>query len=187
MKYKARSFCRTLETVLSDSSSAAAPTLVRPLPDRIPRLSPYSDAMSARLTLRNATEDLPRLFDFAGQFCDHRALPRDERSRLMIILDELFTNAVAYGFGDGDTVGRIDVALYLQENRLTVEFVDNGRPFDPLAVAPPDVDLPLQEQPIGGRGIAIVRGLVDEASYERDGNRNRLILRRKILPSSEMP
>jgi len=57
---------------------------------------------------------------------------------------------------------------------LTVS--DDGVPFDPLAVAPPDTSLPLEQRPLGGLGIHLVRHLVDEVTYERRGDRNVLTL-----------
>jgi anti-sigma regulatory factor (Ser/Thr protein kinase) len=41
--------------------------------------------------------------------------------------------------------------------------------------------VPVEGRTIGGVGIAIVRALVDEAGYRRDGNRNRLTLSRTVL------
>jgi len=69
----------------------------------------------------------------------------------------------------------------LQAGRLIIEFVDDGRPFDPLASAAPDLDLPADERPVGGVGIAIVRALVDEIGYRWDGSHNRLTLGRNVL------
>jgi serine/threonine-protein kinase RsbW/sigma-B regulation protein RsbU (phosphoserine phosphatase) len=100
---------------------------------------------------------------------------------LLIILDELFTNVINYGYEDATASGQIEVALGLEAGRLMIEFVDDGRPFNPLTSAAPDLDLPVEERPIGGVGIAIVRALVDEVAYSRDGNRNRLTLGRNVL------
>ena len=65
-----------------------------------------------------------------------------------------------------------------------MEFIDDGRSFDPLTTPPPDMDLPLEERPIGGIGIAIVRALVDEIGYTREHNHNRLILGRTVSRTS---
>jgi anti-sigma regulatory factor (Ser/Thr protein kinase) len=137
--------------------------------------------MRARLSLRNDIVDFVRLTEFATQFSREHQLPDEEHARLLIILDELFTNIVKYGYESTATNGNIEVALSFQGGRLTVEFVDDGRPFDPLKSASPDLDLPAEERPIGGVGIAIVRALVDEIGYRWDGNRNRLTLGRNVV------
>lgn len=141
--------------------------------------------MRARLSLRNDSADLVRLMEFGDEFSRRHRLADEERARLQIILDELFTNVVKYGYEDaaveGQPEGRIEVALSLEADRLIIEFVDDGRPFDPLTSPLPDLDLPAETRPVGGVGIAIVRALVDQSGYRRDGNRNRLTLRRNVL------
>lgn len=137
--------------------------------------------MRTRLSLHNDSADFDRLTEFATEFSHQHKLPDEERARLLIILDELFTNVVNYGYESAAGEGQIDVALSLQAGRLIIEFVDDGRPFDPLTSAPPDLDLPTDERPIGGVGIAIVRALVDEIGYRWDGNRNRLTLGRNVV------
>jgi serine/threonine-protein kinase RsbW len=137
--------------------------------------------MRTRLTLHNDSADFVRLTEFAAEFSHQHKLPEEERARLLIILDELFTNVVQYGYDSATAEGHIDVGLSLQAGRLIIEFVDDGRPFDPLASAAPDLDLPADERPVGGVGIAIVRALVDEIGYRWDGSHNRLTLGRNVL------
>ena len=135
-----------------------------------------------RLSLRIGSQRaaIDRLTKFVAEFSRLHGLPEDERARLLVIFDELLTNVATYGYDGAGSEGYVEAALSLEGNRLLVEFVDDGRPFDPLATPQPDTDLPLAERPIGGIGIAIVRALVDEIGYTRDGNHNRLILGRTI-------
>jgi anti-sigma regulatory factor (Ser/Thr protein kinase) len=135
--------------------------------------------MTARFSLGNDPAAFDGLAEFATGFARAEGLPEEEEARLAVILDELFANTVNYGYEPGAN-GRIDVALSLAGNRLTIEFVDDGRPFDPLNAPPPDLDLPVEDRPIGGLGLAIVRAFADEAEYRRDGSRNRLTLHRTL-------
>ena len=50
---------------------------------------------------------------------------------------------------------------------------------DPLARPGPELDRPLEDRPVGGLGIFLVRQLMDEASYERRHDRNRLVLKKR--------
>jgi HD-GYP domain-containing protein (c-di-GMP phosphodiesterase class II)/anti-sigma regulatory factor (Ser/Thr protein kinase) len=138
-----------------------------------------------RLRLRNQTSELARLTGFATEFCDRHRLPDAERGHLLVILDELFTNVVTYGYEAGAN-GQIDVVLMLRNDRLSVQFVDDGRAFDPLAIATPAEELPLEERLVSGLGLAIVRGLADEISYHREGDRNRLTLARDVASSRDL-
>jgi len=141
--------------------------------------------MTSRLRLRNHGADVVRLTEFASTFCGQHGLPDEERARLLVILDELFTNVISYGYQEAAGEGHVEVSLSVEADRLVIEFVDDGSPFDPLTSNPPDLDLPLEERPIGGIGIAIVRALVDDICYRREGNRNRLTLCRRIAPSGD--
>src|SRR5215469_16253248 len=120
--------------------------------------------MTAPITLRNEKSEAIRLAEFARGLARENGLPDGERARLLIILEELFTNAVAYGYAPG-AIGGITVTLQRERCRLVIDFVDDGQPFDPLAFPEPDLDVPKEERAIGGLGIHFVRSFVDEARY----------------------
>jgi serine/threonine-protein kinase RsbW len=134
----------------------------------------------ASITLCAEPVELARLQAFAVEFAHQGGLPDDERSRLLIILDELFTNAVTHGRAPRSAGGTIAVALGWRAGRLRISFVDDGRPFDPLAFRGPDLEEATEERGIGGLGIHIVRSLVHQARYRREGHRNHLHLVRRI-------
>jgi len=140
--------------------------------------------MRASITLRGEAAKLVRLEAFAEAFARNCALADDERSRLLVILEELFTNVVEHAYeGAQFAAGSVAVTLGWKHGRLTIDFVDDGPPFDPLAHSAPDLDAPPEQRPIGGLGISIVRALVDEARYWREGHRNHLhLVRRLALP-----
>ena len=140
--------------------------------------------MRASITLSAAHAELTRLQAFADEFAHECGLPDDERSRLLVILDELFTNAVTHGHGPHSAGARYHRGARWRTSRLRISFVDDGPPFDPLAFGAPDLDAAGEERPIGGLGIHIVRSLVDQARYRREGGRNHLHLIRHIAPAA---
>ena len=132
--------------------------------------------MRASLSLRSDPTELCRLAAFAEGFARRHALPARERARLLIILEELFTNSVNHGYdSEASRLGRIGVALAFGAGRLKIAFSDDGRPFDPLLSALPDLDQPAVKRPVGGLGLYIVRALVNDARYFRSGDRNHLL------------
>ena len=139
--------------------------------------------MRASITLRGEATELVRLEAFAEAFTRNCGLADDERVRLLVILEELFTNVVQHGYGVQFAAGGVAVTLDWKHGLLTIDFVDDGPPFDPLAHFAPDLDAPPEQRPIGGLGIPIVRALVNEARYWREGHRNHLhLVRRLALP-----
>ena len=141
--------------------------------------------MRASIDLRSEAAELIRLQAFAETFARDCGLADDERARLLVILEELFTNVVAHGCGVGFAAGSVAVALGWRHDALTIDFVDDGPPFDPLAHPGPDLDVPPDQRPVGGLGIAIVRALADQASYRRESHRNHLYLVRRLAPDQQ--
>jgi anti-sigma regulatory factor (Ser/Thr protein kinase) len=98
---------------------------------------------------------------------------------LRLVAEEVLTNVAKYGFEPGRKAG-VEWLFSFTHEAAVLEFRDQGIPFDPLGQAPPDLDAPLAERPLGGLGLTLVRALVDEARYVRDGSTNvlRLVKRR---------
>lgn len=137
-------------------------------------------AMNAALSLRNEIAELPRLLEVATDFARDAGLSNQELSRLLVIIDELFSNIVLHGYDRPDARGEVAISLSCEDGLLEMEIVDDGRAFNPLTAPPPDLDLPASERPVGGLGIHFVRQLVDHAEYLRQDGRNRLLLQRRI-------
>ncbi|WDP87732.1 MAG: ATP-binding protein [Desulfobacter sp.] len=65
-----------------------------------------------------------------------------------------------------------------KKNGFEIEIRDNGKKFNPLEMADPDVDAPLDERDPGGLGIFFVKQLSADVIYLREDNNNvlRLVL-----------
>jgi serine/threonine-protein kinase RsbW len=123
---------------------------------------------------------LARVNAFVAAFAERHRLVADERARLVILIEELVTNLDKYGYPEGAGAGWAEIALALDGDRLIVEFVDDGVPFDPASYRAPGLDAPLDQRPDGLLGLQIVQHLADELTYRRDGNRNWLRLVRRV-------
>jgi anti-anti-sigma factor len=66
----------------------------------------------------------------------------------------------------------------VRPEEIRLRFVDTGPLFNPLDQRPRNPDLPLAERPLGGHGIVLVKGLVDQCEYAREGESNVLTLYR---------
>jgi len=125
--------------------------------------------------LRNQLSDLSVLDDVLDRFGQRGVLPQTTMSELRIVCDEILGNLIAYAYPDGGE-HEIDVQLQMTGRRLVVTVSDDGIPFNPLTVAPPDTTRPLDERDVGGLGIHLVRSLVDDMRYRREGARNETTL-----------
>jgi len=98
---------------------------------------------------------------------------------LKMVADEVFTNVMSYAYEEGADKW-VTFSICLEDKTVTMTFIDGGRQFDPLEVEAPDISLSADDRKIGGLGIHIVRSVMDDVSYLRDGDRNILTTRKKI-------
>src|SRR5687768_17990922 len=85
---------------------------------------------------------------------------------------EALANAVLYGNqSDPAKIVRVEVALDL--SRVVLHVKDEGTGFDPSTV--PDPTLPDNLEGTGGRGLFLIRELMDEVEYNEQGNAVRLV------------
>jgi len=114
-------------------------------------------------------------------FSSAHGLDRNDTWPFHVALDELLSNVVKYGQGPDGEGARIEVRLRLQGEALEMVVLDDGPAFDPLGAAAPDTVASLDERPIGGLGIEIVRRLMDNIEYARlDDGHNCLTMRRRL-------
>lgn len=132
-----------------------------------------------RIAIGTGPGEIDRVHAAFAAFAEAHVLPAPVRRSLSVALDEILTNTTAHGFG-GRAGGAVTVEAELQADRVSVTISDDGKPFDPIGVAAPDTALPLAERPVGGLGLHLVRGLLDEVSYERRGDRNVVVLAKRL-------
>ena len=117
---------------------------------------------------------------FVAAFVREHGIASDEASRILILLEELLTNSIKYGYPDRPEGGRAEIMLALNSGRLEIEFTDDGCAFDPLKAPPPNLEVPLEARTPGGLGLHILRSLTDEAHYERRNCSNVIRLSRVV-------
>ena len=106
-------------------------------------------------------------------------LPQKCLFEINLGLDELFTNIISYGFED-ELEHQIKFTLAKDRETLVVQVEDDGRPFNPLDVAGPEVSQDLDSINIGGLGIHLVKKMMDNIDYQRIEGKNKLILKKCV-------
>ncbi|MDD5507643.1 MAG: ATP-binding protein [Bacteroidales bacterium] len=135
---------------------------------------------TARIIIRNDIQELERIREFIERQGDEWNLSAKNIFSINLVLEELITNIIFYGFDD-DQVHDISIRMSLKNDMLRLRIEDDGKPFNPFHVdAPEDLDKSLEERKIGGLGIYFVREIMDTCSYERSGNKNRLLLSKQV-------
>lgn len=130
-------------------------------------------------TIRNQLSEIETVTAQVQTFAETHSLPPKLVFQLTLALEELVTNMISYGYED-EAPHEIQIRLHREGDRLHVQLVDDAKPFNPLEVPPPDLTLPLEERPIGGLGIHLVRTMFSHLTYRRESGRNILDLEQRI-------
>ena len=118
------------------------------------------------------------------EFGDAHELPEQQIYMINLALDELITNTVSYGLrGIGQP--KIDVTLRISDTLLVLTLEDNGQRFDPTQNTNPDLSSPVDERPIGGLGLHLIKTFADRIDYEYSEGRNRLTLEHHLAPEAD--
>ena len=130
------------------------------------------------VTLVNQRSEIERLSRFVDAFGETNHLSPDLTFAMNLALDEVLTNIIIHGHDD-QREHAISVRLVLERDALEAHIEDDGRPFNPLDAPPVDLDAVVENRPIGGLGIHIVRSTMDVLEYRREGDRNVLMMRKR--------
>jgi serine/threonine-protein kinase RsbW len=103
------------------------------------------------------------------------AAPTNTRFRLKVVLSEALSNAIMRGNRE-DSAKWVDVRAELGPDVIRLEVTDEGPGFDPTAV--PEPIRPEQLDEANGRGLYLIRKLVDAVQFNEQGNSICMILRR---------
>ncbi|MEP7308978.1 MAG: ATP-binding protein [Acidobacteriota bacterium] len=133
------------------------------------------------IALRNHLSELERLAGALEKFGARHALGPRLVNQINLVLEEVITNIISYGFPDaGEHLIHID--LRVASDHLTTQVEDDGVPFDITKAPVPDVNVPLEQRPVGGLGVLLVKTLMDEVTYSRRDGRNVLLMTKHTRP-----
>ncbi len=120
------------------------------------------------------TGAIPEVIAFIAVQAEAWGLHAQRLMQLELAVEEAVVNICSYAYEVPP--GELLVRVRSEGARFVVELVDEGVPFDPLAVEEPDLRAPADQRQVGGLGIFLVRRVMDEVSYRRDAGSNVLRL-----------
>ena len=126
-----------------------------------------------------------------NRICAQLGLDEMSAGQVELCIAEAATNAIRHAYHDepGHTVA---IALTASPNQLHIEVSDSGTPMPAeqehrLVHGTRGWEVPATDRsslPEGGRGLQIIHDLMDEVSYVRAGNLNRLMMTKQLVPST---
>jgi anti-sigma regulatory factor (Ser/Thr protein kinase) len=169
------------EATLTKLSSAAADDIARAIVSEVRSFSgntPLSDDLTIivlkatpRIVHLREKAVLEKLDSIVGLVRRGTLAYGDDMAGMMeLAASELVTNVIVHSYeGFADAEGQepeLDLYLRLESDRIVLDILDVGKPFDPESRDEAEPS-PLGE---GGRGLRIIRSMVDEMMYSPGGS-----------------
>jgi len=129
-----------------------------------------------RLTLPSDVAVVEEVVELVARHCEASFVDRRTiRFNLRVALAEALANAILYG-NAGDDGKHVWVRVRFGHHAVEAEVADEGSGFDYRRV--PDPTLPFARLRARGRGLFLIRHLVDEVRFNDTGNAICMTLRR---------
>jgi serine/threonine-protein kinase RsbW len=141
-----------------------------------------NDKPTNRMAVTAHPANLERMLRFVEESAIETGAGKDHLNEVLLACQEALVNIVSYAYPQGRGEVEIIPTLMLDPRRLVVQISDAGVAFNPLAWPDPDVTIPLEERPLGGLGIFLMRRIMDHVRYRREMDRNVLILEKRLEP-----
>ncbi len=159
--------------------------------------------LAGRPTTRPAVAaSMPAFKAALDALCAQAGVAADACADLHVVLDEACANVIDHAYPPGQpgplrlslrhlpaTGARAAMAAAASAPpmppgataSIEITLTDQGRPFNPLDQPAPDLSVPVEDRPLGGLGIHLIRQMTDHQSYCYSlGEGNQLILVKKL-------
>lgn len=107
--------------------------------------------------------------------------------QVTLAVEEIYVNIARYAYFPDVGDATIRCTVDGPPLRVIVQFLDRGKPYNPLAGKDPDVDAPLEDREVGGLGVFLAKKSMDDIEYEYRDGMNILTLRKSLEPVAGRP
>lgn len=109
---------------------------------------------------------------FVEGACSAAGIGREDCLKILLIVEELFTNTVTHGYRE-ESGSPVWMAFEPESDGFTLHYADAAPPHNPFGeFRPMDTAVLIDQQPVGGLGLKLIRTLARDAGYCREGERN---------------
>lgn len=138
-----------------------------------------------KFRLEEQADPVSRLVEELEKALITEGVPMKTVYAVNLCVEELLVNIVNHGYG-GAAAPDVEVDIELQPQRLIIDISDGAGPFNPMTEATePDTDAELDDRPIGGLGVHLVKRLTNAMSYRRANGRNHVRLEKVFTPEDD--
>jgi anti-sigma regulatory factor (Ser/Thr protein kinase) len=143
-------------------------------------IGPLQNHYDIRLLAKE--ESIPKVIKCIDKRMSRAGFSKEEILDLQVAVEECYVNIINHGYRKCE--GSIWITFDSGENYFTVTLEDEAPRFDPTLYLKPNRADNVQDQPIGGWGINLIKSLTDEIRYDYEDNKNKLtLIKRKKITS----
>lgn len=124
----------------------------------------------ADLTVPARLESLEGLVKSATESALRCGFTGESLYAVELVTEEAVVNVFKYAYHHAE--GKVRLRCMEDVDRFVIEVTDWGVPFDATALSDPDVTSPLEERPVGGLGIHLIKKMTEEMRYTREDRQN---------------
>lgn len=135
--------------------------------------------MEKEIRISNDLNEIGVLASFIEELGEELSLSAETTMNINLALEEAVANIIMYAY-PSEEQHSILLRVTATEKQLIFLLTDKGASFDPTQVDDVDITLPIEERPVGGLGIFLIRSIMNEISYQRIDNENQLIMKKDI-------
>jgi len=132
------------------------------------------------ISLENKISEIVKAVEKFEQFGEEKELSLKIINTVNLALDEILTNTISYGYKDSQK-HIIELEIEIGEKEITVTITDDAEAFNPLEKEEPNVSQSVEDKPVGGLGIHLIKNLMDKLEYKRVNEKNIFIMRKKLI------
>ena len=135
----------------------------------------------AEITIAATLDNLDTVLAFVDQQMEEAGCAMKLMAQVDMAVEEIFVNIARYAFSPerkGEATVRCSVGG--SPLQVTIQFLDDGVPFNPLAKKDADITLSAEERGIGGLGILMVKRSMDAVDYTYEDGKNILTIQKHI-------
>ena len=121
-------------------------------------------------------DQLDEVIDFVEQQLEACSCSMKAQLQIRLAVEEIFVNITSYAYQPGEGDAEVRCEVLEDPLRLEIQFLDSGKPFDPLAKEDADTSEEALLGREGGLGILLVKKNMDEVQYTYQDGKNILTL-----------
>lgn len=138
------------------------------------------------LTVNAIVDNLDEVTGFVLKRLDQYGCSKKTLMQIRLAVEEIFVNIASYAYDPA--VGPAEVRCEVRQEplRVIIQFLDGGRPFDPLAKEDADTSADALFARDGGLGILLVKETMDGVSYSYENGKNVLTIEKRLMDPEEV-